>query len=354
VAAKVLPASPAACAARAPARPDAVPKIVPRGRGAGRRAGGPGPEARARTRAGELARAALAADVDRLVPIDSQLVWDPTATPCTMRASPFRRLRSHLRTFEWVFDPWARVLRERMRWLSDGLATARDADVLLDHVAEQAARLPSVDRRRADDRLGAAARAAFGRLRRPFAAAARSALSAADRRADRGSEGSAPERRRPPPRPARCRRPDASVCAGCANASAAPAGPRAIATCTAFESRRNTTALRRRGRRAGRRPPRNTLRRATSRNCSRSSASSTSGERLPRAARTARTPERAFLAGNSPLRAGRRGVPGANAGAARGSASPNENSGHPERSEAKSRDSDDRDRSSPRRRLGGR
>jgi CHAD domain-containing protein len=135
-------------------RPDAVPKII---LAVGKRADEPEvpvPKLDARTRAGELARAALAADVDRLVPIDSHLRLEPNRDTVHDARVAVRRLRSHLRTFEWVFDPaWARVLRERMRWLSDGLATARDADVLLDHVAEQAARLPSVDRRRADDAL---------------------------------------------------------------------------------------------------------------------------------------------------------------------------------------------------------
>jgi len=65
-----------------------------------------------------------------------------------------RRLRCNLRTFAPVLDaPWADDLRERMRWLSDGLAGARDADVLIASITEQAGRLPSADRARIEEAL---------------------------------------------------------------------------------------------------------------------------------------------------------------------------------------------------------
>jgi CHAD domain-containing protein len=43
---------------------------------------------------------------------------------------------------------WADALRERVRWLGDALAAARDADVLLERLQRQAARLPDVDNHR--------------------------------------------------------------------------------------------------------------------------------------------------------------------------------------------------------------
>jgi CHAD domain-containing protein len=54
-----------------------------------------------------------------------------------------RRLRSYLRTFLPILDPvWAEALRERLGWLNERFAEARDLDVLVETL-EQRANAPS-------------------------------------------------------------------------------------------------------------------------------------------------------------------------------------------------------------------
>jgi CHAD domain-containing protein len=58
-----------------------------------------------------------------------------------------RRLRSQLKTFKRCFDdPWRRELQHDLGTLGDELAALRDAEVLLDLVLCEVARLPSGDR----------------------------------------------------------------------------------------------------------------------------------------------------------------------------------------------------------------
>ena len=62
-----------------------------------------------------------------------------------------RQLRSDLRTFRPVLDrDWVNRVREELRWLADGLAEVRDADVLIEELRRQAASLPEADAAAAD------------------------------------------------------------------------------------------------------------------------------------------------------------------------------------------------------------
>ncbi len=102
-----------------------------------------------RTRIDDVVRAALIGSVQQLINVDvaMRIGGDPVAVHRARVA--VRRLRSDLRTFRPVLaGTWASDLRERVRWLGDGLAATRDADVLLARVERQAARLPDVDAHR--------------------------------------------------------------------------------------------------------------------------------------------------------------------------------------------------------------
>lgn len=106
----------------------------------------PGPHARAL----DVARAAFAASLERLVRQDPLLRLHPTADAVHDARVATRRLRSDLRTFAPLLDEaYARDLRERLRFLQDGFAAARDADVLLERIARHAELLASEDRERA-------------------------------------------------------------------------------------------------------------------------------------------------------------------------------------------------------------
>ena len=103
----------------------------------------------------ELVRATLAASVDRLVRVDPTLRASPNADAVHDARVSVRKLRSHLRTFAPVTDrAWAGDLSERLRWLGDVLGAARDADVLVAGLTEHIERLPSPDRRQAEQALG--------------------------------------------------------------------------------------------------------------------------------------------------------------------------------------------------------
>ncbi len=103
----------------------------------------------ARSRIDDVVRASLVGAVQQLINIDvaMRINGDPAAVHAARVA--VRRLRSDLRTFRPLLDPaWADALRERIRWLGDALAAARDADVLLERLERHAALLPDVDRHR--------------------------------------------------------------------------------------------------------------------------------------------------------------------------------------------------------------
>jgi CHAD domain-containing protein len=102
-----------------------------------------------RTRIDDVVRAALIGSVHQLINADVALRLGGDATAVHRARVAVRRLRSDARTFRPVLDPaWADALRERIRWLGDALAAARDADVLLERLQRHAARLPDVDNHR--------------------------------------------------------------------------------------------------------------------------------------------------------------------------------------------------------------
>jgi CHAD domain-containing protein len=110
----------------------------------------PGP----RSSAGDVARAAFAASVERLVQHDAALRASDDAVAVHQARVAVRRLRSDLRTFRPFLDREpARDLRERMRRLQDGFSQARDADVLLAFLQREIALLPQADRHDAEAAL---------------------------------------------------------------------------------------------------------------------------------------------------------------------------------------------------------
>ena len=155
--------------------PDLTPKIV---RALGSRATAPPdvpvPDIDAESTVDEVARAALAACVAKIIAHDPgvRLSEDPEDVHQARVAT--RKLRSHLRTFYALFDEeWATGLRDELRWLGDVLGAVRDADVLLDRLERNVGRLPDVDRPSAEkllDRL----RADLERRRQRLAEALRS------------------------------------------------------------------------------------------------------------------------------------------------------------------------------------
>jgi CHAD domain-containing protein len=101
------------------------------------------------SRIDDVVRAALIRPVGALINVDvaMRIGGDPAAVHQARVA--VRRLRSDLRTFAPVLaDGWAAALRERVRWLGDALAAAREADVLLERLTRHATRLPDVDAHR--------------------------------------------------------------------------------------------------------------------------------------------------------------------------------------------------------------
>jgi CHAD domain-containing protein len=101
------------------------------------------------TRIDDVVRAALIGSVHQLINVDVALRLGGDATAVHRARVAVRRLRSDLRTFRPVLDrAWANALRERVRWLGDALAAARDADVLLERLQRHATRLPDVDNHR--------------------------------------------------------------------------------------------------------------------------------------------------------------------------------------------------------------
>ena len=101
------------------------------------------------TRIDDVVRAALIGSVQQLINVDVAMRIGGDSRAVHQARVAVRRLRSDLRTFRPVLDEtWATTLRERVRWLGDALAAARDSDVLLERLQRHAALLPDVDRHR--------------------------------------------------------------------------------------------------------------------------------------------------------------------------------------------------------------
>jgi CHAD domain-containing protein len=134
-------------------------------------------------------RAALGAAVEQLLCQDARLREAPDAEAVHQARVAVRRLRSDLRTFGALLDDeWAGGLRERLRWLADGLSAARDADVLIARLQRTLDTLSAADREHAADLLAPFRRdreAAYDRvgtmLREPRYAALLAELGAAAR-----------------------------------------------------------------------------------------------------------------------------------------------------------------------------
>jgi CHAD domain-containing protein len=135
-------------------KPDPVPKDV---YAIGERAREPEitvPVVDADARIGDLVRAALARSVQQIVRYDAKLRLHADEDAVHDARVAVRRLRSDLRTFMPLFEgTWACDVRERLRWLQDGLSAARDADVLIKGLRRFSETLPDTDRRRLDDVL---------------------------------------------------------------------------------------------------------------------------------------------------------------------------------------------------------
>jgi CHAD domain-containing protein len=103
----------------------------------------------------DVVRSALSAGVAQLLRNDLGLrVGDDPESVHQARVAT-RRLRSHLRTFQPLLqEEWARELRDELGWLADQLGRVRDAEVLLEHLREEAQRLPAEDARPAAALLG--------------------------------------------------------------------------------------------------------------------------------------------------------------------------------------------------------
>src|SRR5262249_43361477 len=98
-------------------------------------------------RASELAHAAVAGSVARLVAHDPgvRLGTDPEHVH-QMRVAT-RRLRSDLRTFRAVIDEqWSEQIRGELQWLGRLLGDVRDTEVLLDRLDDRVDELPEADR----------------------------------------------------------------------------------------------------------------------------------------------------------------------------------------------------------------
>ncbi len=128
-------------------KPDPVPKIVlALGDRAAEHEISP-PAVDAQSTAGDVARAALAASVKRLIATDPLLRADMNVDAVHDARVAVRRLRSDLRTFEPLFEAgWSCGLRARLRRLSGVLGAARDRDVLLAEVDDYGTSLPEIDR----------------------------------------------------------------------------------------------------------------------------------------------------------------------------------------------------------------
>src|SRR6202040_4295504 len=127
--------------------PDPTPKVV---RALGPRALAPADvvpaKVGARSTAGDVVQAAVAASVARLLSHDPgvRIGEDPEDVHQARVAT--RRLRSDLRTIRPLLDPeWAAALREELGWIAGVLGAVRDTDVLLEHLQADVRRLDVSD-----------------------------------------------------------------------------------------------------------------------------------------------------------------------------------------------------------------
>ena len=107
---------------------------------------------------GDVVRRAIAKSVVRLIEHDPVVRLDADPEGVHQARVATRRLRSDLRTFRSLVDPAvASSLRDELGWLAGVLGSVRDADVLLERIRGNAARLPESSRAGAERVLGALA-----------------------------------------------------------------------------------------------------------------------------------------------------------------------------------------------------
>ncbi|MGZ3503911.1 MAG: CYTH and CHAD domain-containing protein [Vulcanimicrobiaceae bacterium] len=91
----------------------------------------------------DLVQAALVKSVEHLIRGDAKLRLTTDAEAIHQARIAVRRLRSDLRTFLPLLErDWACRLRDELRWLGVALSSARDVDVLVQRVRQDAAKLP--------------------------------------------------------------------------------------------------------------------------------------------------------------------------------------------------------------------
>ena len=82
---------------------------------------------------GELFKTTFGTHVVELIRLDAKVREGHNADALHDARVAVRRLRSYLRTFLPILDPvWADALRERLSWLNERFAEARDLDVLVE------------------------------------------------------------------------------------------------------------------------------------------------------------------------------------------------------------------------------
>lgn len=126
--------------------PDPTPKVV---RALGRPAAAP-PEVVPvalddDATAADLVRAALAADLTKLLTHDPRLRRSRHPDDLRKARVAMRRLRSDLRSFAPLLRPEAKELRRELGWMRRQLGAVRDADVLAGRLAAQGESLPEED-----------------------------------------------------------------------------------------------------------------------------------------------------------------------------------------------------------------
>jgi CHAD domain-containing protein len=128
--------------------PDATPKLV---RALGPRALAPAdppvPTMRGDPTIGEIAQAALAGAVRKLLNVDPTLRTAPDEAIVHEARVATRRMRADLRTFRDAFEPgWAHELTGELAWLGEALGRVRDLDVLGERLGAFVAQLDPADR----------------------------------------------------------------------------------------------------------------------------------------------------------------------------------------------------------------
>jgi CHAD domain-containing protein len=96
-----------------------------------------------RSRAGDVVVLHLVEQVQQILDQDPRVRADEADAIHRMRVAT-RRLRSALRTFQTLFAPPTKPLRDELRWLAAELGTARDAEVLRDRLVRSVASLDAV------------------------------------------------------------------------------------------------------------------------------------------------------------------------------------------------------------------